>query len=237
MTIDRNWALTEMMNESADPARLQKLSDRVFGNTPLWKAEREARAATVRMAITLLAAGTPPETATAAIVRATKGERSREWASQMMSSILDLADANALRRGAVTGMPADAAIRVAASYASLISGTGSPSEELTDLATEVGDGYPNYDEAGRQAMLGVMRLLTEPGAASINKETLRLWSALNAKMESALMAAAEGLDDESFVEAVEGDDGSITVILEREGDGMRAVILDNDPPGEGPSWS
>lgn len=229
MKKSRDWALTEMMNEAADPARLRRMCDEIFGGvTPMRKADREAREGVVRIAVTLLSAGTPPDAAISAIVSASKGARDPEWAAAAVRSVIRVADSRAgAQASADDEMPIDRAIAAAASYASVIDGRSAPSQELEDLAREVGGGKPNYDEAGRRAMLAVMRLAFAPGAATITPATLGLWAAVNAKMEAAVLTVAGAAPGERFEDAEYDEYGRLNVSLSRDGQ-ERLFVADED---------
>lgn len=232
MSSNRDWALTEMMNEAADPARLRRMCDEVFGGvTPLRKADREAREGVVRIAIALLAAGTPPDATTDAIVSASKGARDPEWAADAVRSVIRVADARAVDDKRLREeIPIDVAISAAASYAALIDGRGVPSPELEDLARQLGDEQPNYDEAGRRAMLSVMRLITASGSAPITPSTVGLWASVNSKMGAAALAASSAAPGDSFEGVEYDDDGRLLITISRNGED-RIFVVDDDDDG------
>lgn len=216
-------ALVDMMNDARDPNLLRDMTQKVFGGViPLRKSDREDHEAVVRIAVTLLSNGISPKVTAEQIVKSTKVRRDAEWTEKAVTGVMQVAQDRAQHRPA---NDLDLNLEIAVSYVDVIRGRASPTESLEQAAINHGKGEPDYNAAGRTAMVETLDALMGPQTIELTPNVVRLWAAINAKIEAAARLAADAEKFEDFCGAEVDDNGRVYVNLSNRGGLDRTVEI------------
>lgn len=215
-------ALTEMMNELHNPRGLKRFADDVFqGVVPIRNRDKYDRI--VQSTVTLLASGIPKNAAVKALFDAQELQKDELWVRQVVDRVLDMAAIRAAQR-ADKAADIGTSLRLALSYAATNDARATPSDELLKEAET-----SSLTTAGTEAMLDVMRFLSNPHAYALTPETIRLTAALNqaVNMRARDLVSAEHTETVTDVEV--DADGRILVSIEGS---QRDRVQVNEPEAD-----
>ena len=225
MTKEQNAALVEMMNAAMDERRLAALADEVFnGVVPL--RNRAQQDQIVKAAVALLAAGSTRQSA----VQALETVSSLNWDHDRLDALVGrVCEVAAAKAAMAEKREPDlvTALKAALSYAGVIDGRSNPSPELEALVAARED--RDYNNAGMDAMLGVMRFLSNPDAYPLTPETVRLADALSNAARSKAFEAAHGGPDDTLTDLVVEENGKMFAVIE-DRHGVRNVEIHGAVP-------
>lgn len=184
MNKNEKLALVNTMQQIEDQKALRALSDEIFGGViPM---RREAQDDLVYSAVSLLAAGIPVYRAVDVLHTASTLKKDKPWVETLVARIIEVIAEKAKTIDSPE-IDLNVAFKAAMSYAAVIDGRGNPSPELEQLA-QAKDG--DYNRAGTEAMMQVMRFLSEPQKFGLTPETVRLSENIAEHVHNKAMDAA-----------------------------------------------
>lgn len=209
MNKNEKLALVNTMQQIEDQKALRALSDEIFGGViPM---RREAQDDLVYSAVSLLAAGIPVYRAVDVLHTASTLKKDKPWVETLVTRIIEVI-AEKAKTIESPEIDLNVAFKAAMSYAAVIDGRGNPSPELEQLA-QAKDG--DYNRAGTEAMMQVMRFLSEPQKFGLTPETVRLSENIAEHVHNKAKDAVFHLAPETAAMEFEGvqvsDDDVITV--------------------------
>lgn len=219
--MDKNekLALVTLMQEVQDQRALQALADKIFDKVvPL---HRKAHDDVVFAAVTLLAAGTPVYRAVDALHTTGKINQDKTWVENLVNRVVDVVREKAKSLESPE-MDLNVALKAAMSYAAVIDGRGNPSPELEQLA-QGGD----YNRAGIEAMMQVMRFLSAPTQFGLTPDTVRLSENLVEHVHNAARnALPRDLPREYELTSVQVDDDDVVTATVENGMAFKEDVHD-----------
>lgn len=199
--------LTDIMNEIRDAKNLEKFSNEVFnGVTPLRNRDKFERL--VSSSVALLAAGMDKEEVTKALFDAQDLMKDKLWVYQMIERVLEIAE-NRTQQRVNQNADISTSLRLALSYSAVNDARDVPTEELTERASGIG-----FEKAGHEAMLDVMRFLSNPQAYDLTPETVRLTHALGCAIEHKARRLSGATGDQEVTSVDVNEAGEIQITLD-----------------------
>lgn len=206
-------ALIEMMRQVETPEGMDAITREVSGAVvPFSPEERANLAKMTRAAVLLLAGGLSVDDAVGALSKAV--DKPVSGVERVARAVWRAGEQRALTEKSFEDP--SRTVRIARSYHDMIAGRAGPSEELTEFAISIGGGEPDYNEAGRRAMLGMLDAVLAP-VPHLTSEFVELAAELNRGVERAAMSLVNAGPDDMFGEARTTDKGVEVTVMDGAG--------------------